>query len=359
VGNGKTRSGAAVPSPTVARAGRVLRALLPEGRPLPPAAWRRRHRLLLTLLWLHVPAIVLFAVAMGTPLAHGAGEAAPVAALAGLAGWGPFGGRIRAALTTVGLFSCSAILVHLSGGYIEAHFHFFLVVGLVALYQDWVAFLLGVGYVVLHHGLAGALAPEAVYNHPAAQAHPWRWATIHGAFILVACGTALTGWRLKEEERARAETDPLTDLPNRGAVLAALDEALDRAAAGPTSLLLVDLDGLKAVNDAHGHSAGDAALRAAAAVLRDAAGRGGVAGRYGGDEFLVVLPGTGAEAAREIAGRLLAQAAAMGADGGAQVRLSIGAASAPRDGATAGELVRAADRAMYGAKRAGGGMRAA
>ncbi len=221
-----TRPGAVAQPSTIARAGRVARVLLPEGRPLPAAAWRGRHRLMLALLWLHVPAIVLFAVAMGEPLAHGAAEAGLVAVLGALAGWGRFGRRARAALTTAGLFSCSAILVHLSGGYIEAHFHFFVVVGLVTLYQDWTAFVIGVAYVVLHHGLAGALAPGAVYNHPAAQQHPWRWATIHGAFIFFACGTSLTSWRLKEEERARAETDPLTGLLNRGAVLAALEEVL-------------------------------------------------------------------------------------------------------------------------------------
>ena len=70
-----TRPTAVVPLPRGTGPGRVVRALLPAGRPLPAVAWRRRHRLMLALLGLHVPAIVLFAVAMGEPLAHGAAEA--------------------------------------------------------------------------------------------------------------------------------------------------------------------------------------------------------------------------------------------------------------------------------------------
>jgi hypothetical protein len=98
----------------------------------------------------------------------------------------------------------SAVLVHFSGGTIEAHFHFFVVVILLTLYEDWIPFLIAFGYVVVHHGLAGSLAPQSVYNHPDAIADPWKWALIHGAFVSAAGLGAIIAWRLNENARARA-----------------------------------------------------------------------------------------------------------------------------------------------------------
>lgn len=131
---------------------------LPKGHSLPEDAWRVRHR---------------------TAVA----EAGIIAVFAAV-GWGSTGpGRRRqfsSAVIAVGLVVSSAVLVHLSGGIIEMHFHFFVMVGILTLYQDWVPFLLAVGFVVAHHGLAGALVPGKVYNHPDAVAHPFKWALIHG-----------------------------------------------------------------------------------------------------------------------------------------------------------------------------------
>lgn len=90
------------------------------------------------------------------------------------------------------------MLVHLWGGTIEAHFHFFVVVALLTLYQSWLPFLLGLVYVVGHHGIVGTLAPEAVYNHAAAVASPWQWALIHAAFVLAASAANVAAWRLNE-----------------------------------------------------------------------------------------------------------------------------------------------------------------
>ena len=78
----------------------------------------------------------------------------------------------RVVAASFGLITCSAILVHLWTGYIEAHFHFFVMVGVLTLYQAWVPFLVAIGYVVLHHGIVGVLAPASVYNHPGAIAQP-------------------------------------------------------------------------------------------------------------------------------------------------------------------------------------------
>ncbi|MDQ3681399.1 MAG: hypothetical protein M3378_12865 [Actinomycetota bacterium] len=92
--------------------------------------------------------------------------------------------RLSTVVAALGLFTSSAVLVHLSGGVIEMHSHYFVMVGVITLYQDWRPVLTAIGYVVVQHGLAGALVPASVYNHEAAIDHPWRWAGIHGLFIL-------------------------------------------------------------------------------------------------------------------------------------------------------------------------------
>jgi diguanylate cyclase (GGDEF)-like protein/PAS domain S-box-containing protein len=71
-------------------------------------------------------------------------------------------------------------------------------VGVVTLYHDWGPFLVSIGYVVFQHGVAGVLDPSSVYNHPSAVAHPWRWAGIHGLFILAMSAAGIASWRLNE-----------------------------------------------------------------------------------------------------------------------------------------------------------------
>jgi PAS domain S-box-containing protein len=184
-----------------------LRGALPTGRSLPDEAWSRRHRALLGLLWLHAPAIALFALYRGFGLRHSLLEGSVVIAIASLATFATQQGTSRklcSGLVSFGLLTSSAIVVHISGGYIEAHFHFFVMLSILLLYEDWFPFLLAFAYVVLHHGVAGTLDPESVYNHPGAQAHPWKWATIHGLFISAAGAANIIAWRLNEEVRARS-----------------------------------------------------------------------------------------------------------------------------------------------------------
>src|SRR6185312_1942069 len=99
--------------------------------------------------------------------------------------------RLRVAAASFGLITASAMLVHLSGGVVEAHFHFFVMIGVLTLYQDWMAFGIAIGYVV---------APEQVYNHADAIAHPWRWAMIHGGFVLAASAAHVVAWRTNENQ---------------------------------------------------------------------------------------------------------------------------------------------------------------
>lgn len=176
---------------------------LPAGRSLPPAAWRIRHAWLTGLLWTHVVGLPFFAIYRGYSVAHSVLEASTIGLLAAAATFTRWPARWRAAFAALGLVTSSAILVHFSGGVIEAHFHFFVIILLLALYEDWIPFLIALGYVVLHHGVAGQLAPEAVYNHPDAIAHPWKWALIHGGFVTAAAAGAVVSWRLNESARAR------------------------------------------------------------------------------------------------------------------------------------------------------------
>jgi PAS domain S-box-containing protein len=97
-----------------------------------------------------------------------------------------------------GLMSSSAILVHLSGGYIEFHFHFFVMLTFLALCQDWIPYILAVGFVAVHHGVVGVLWPQAVYNHEAAYNAPWTWAGIHALFVLWSCLGSVIAWRFNE-----------------------------------------------------------------------------------------------------------------------------------------------------------------
>lgn len=152
----------------------------------------------------------------------------------------------------------------------------------------------------------------------------------------------------------QARRDPLTKLFNQGAVaeLAAqqLPVCVER---GRGALLVVDIDDFKAVNDTHGHLAGDNLLVCVAQLLVDAMRDDeGFAARIGGDEFVVFLPDAEAERARE-AGAYLHRAAAEIQVAGHSITLSVGAALAGADGSEYECLFAAADRALYEAKRAG------
>ena len=174
------------------------RRLLPTGGTLPESVWRTRHHGILVLLWLHVPALWAFALLRGETLPHAVTEASAVALPALAALLAHQRRRLSTVLASLGLMIASAVLVHLSGGVIEAHFHFFVMVGVVVLYQDWPPFLVAIAFVVLHHGVMGVLSPEEVYNHPAAWEHPWTWAAIHGFFILGMSATGIVTWRVNE-----------------------------------------------------------------------------------------------------------------------------------------------------------------
>lgn len=166
----------------------------------------------------------------------------------------------------------------------------------------------------------------------------------------------VTERRLNEERLSRlASLDALTDLPNRASWRARLDKTMQ--ATGEATVLLLDLDGFKEVNDTLGHSAGDALLIEVAARLKASLSMAISVGRLGGDEFVALLPGNDERQARAIAGLIISAFASPFEHAGRKQRVgvSVGVALAPQHGESSQELMNAADLALYRAKAAGKG----
>ena len=158
-----------------------------------------------------------------------------------------------------------------------------------------------------------------------------------------------------DRERRSAHTDPLTGLLNRRGLEDLLDHEVGDAHEDrlPFSLVVLDCDDFKDVNDRAGHAFGDALLREVGVVLGRVCPEGGSAGRIGGDEFVVMLPGTDVDAALETTERLRRELGAGLAEAGFPLGMSAGIATYPYDGAGATQLLRAADQALYRAKASG------
>ncbi len=160
---------------------------------------------------------------------------------------------------------------------------------------------------------------------------------------------------LYDQQRELATTDELTGVPNRRALVEAAGREIARAArdASPISLVYIDVDHFKRVNDRLGHAAGDRLLRTIAHTLETACRRADVVARLGGDEFAVLLPQTGPEAAARVAGKLRnVLAVAMQAHEW-PVTFSLGVASFTRPPGSAEEMLRKADTLQYAAKNSG------
>ncbi|MBD9480331.1 diguanylate cyclase [Pseudoxanthomonas sp. PXM02] len=197
------------------------------------------------------------------------------------------------------------------------------------------------------------------------RAEPWLeygvpWVLAFTAVVL-ALGLAdrmLTFRRERDSAKAHAERDGLTGVLNRGGIEHRLDWALIERQREhiPVSLLFIDLDAFKQVNDRYGHAVGDACLRAVARAVSEQFQYGDQLGRLGGEEFVLVLSGAGLSSATRIGDQVVARirhdcATVEGID--VALTASLGVAQA-RDGDTVASLIARADHAMYAAKRAGG-----
>ena len=210
----------------------------------------------------------------------------------------------------------------------------------------------------------GYLLAIMLGSSPAVLADPFTVATVGinlTAMILLAYVAMVIARQQRSTRDAaiRLSTiDPLTSLFNRGFFFAALEREIARSARSGRGfcLLMMDLDELKAINDRLGHFHGDRVLAAVGLVVSDGVRRIDTAARYGGDEFVVLLPETDPTGAFVLAEKIRIGVNELDLglpDEAIRPSMSVGVVSYPDDGQTADELMISADRAMYTSKRAG------
>ncbi|HST80107.1 MAG TPA: EAL domain-containing protein, partial [Kineosporiaceae bacterium] len=468
------------------RAARTLLALVPTGGGLPDKEWQGRHRLLTWSMITSTVALTAIGIVRNRLDAEWFVTVVLIACCTVCAYFLP-PRRLPSSAVALGFTAICADLVAMSDGLTEAHFSFFIAIGALALYRDWVPFLTFLIGTVAHHAFVGSLLPGMTYDHPSAYQHPLRWAMLHGAAVLLCAATQVIAWRLTETEERRSGDDltqaeaqftaafeeapiPMTmmapdgqllrvnpaftawlglpevlppgysaaDLPCRpepadqplmldrllasqvpslreertyrhdngrffhvdmhcnalrddaGALQLVVTHFLDvtekraqeatlqrkirqdaltkllsrsafeddladliEARAGEVCVIYIDVDRFKAVNDSHGHGAGDEVLRALGGRLAGLTPDDGLLARLGGDEFAIALPGPIRRA--EILGDAIVRscdAAFQIARGPLTVTVSVGV-SAAASGESAEGALHSADLAMYAAKQGG------
>ncbi len=251
------------------------------------------------------------------------------------------------------------VLTGLSGGLASPFFvGFFLVVGATALSRDGLAAVTLALVAGLSYGAVGLLVAS---NAPFQDSNLALIGFQVVALVLLAYVGTVAG---REQRRAReaalrlARYDPLTGLYNRAHFFASMERELrlaERAGRG-FAVLMLDLDGLKPVNDTFGHHYGDRLLQGVTEVIQHSVRATDTPARYGGDEFVILLPDTDAGGAYVVGEKLRKDIAALSIrvnDRSVRTSVSVGLVAYPEDGATVEELMAAVDAALYEAKRSG------
>ncbi|HEX8600900.1 MAG TPA: PAS domain S-box protein [Chloroflexia bacterium] len=211
------------------------RHLLPEGGTLAEHSWQRRHRAIMVLLWLHLAFVFAFGLAMGTDIKQVLFGTFLIGFL-GLIAREPMWKRgLRSGAASLAMLTASSLLVNFSNGLTEMHFHFFVMVSLIALYQDWLPFLLAIAFVFFEHALVGVINPHMVYSHSAAWAEPWMWAGIHAIFITGLSIVSIVNWHINETERQ--STQSILDAAGEG--IYGLDTSNRITFANPSALRML------------------------------------------------------------------------------------------------------------------------
>ncbi|GLY26697.1 bifunctional diguanylate cyclase/phosphodiesterase [Kineosporia sp. NBRC 101731] len=471
----------------IARGYRQVGAILPAGIGLRHEDWQNRHRLLTWLTVVCGLSLTVVAAVRHRLDAEWAIASLVIAVMIACA-VKVTSQRLASSAVAIGLTTACAELVMLYDGRTEAHFSFFVAVGVLALYRDWVPFLTFLLATFLHHAVLGSWMPHMTYEHGYGTQHPWFWAIVHSVAVLLAASAQITAWRLTEAEERRALDDlsqaeaqftaafeeapiamtmlaadgivlrvnpafvswagmagplpprsRLSDLPmqladgresrlhrdilngetdvvreertfrdsegglrqvemhasalrdstgklqvivshyldvtekhqhekilRKQAREDALTGLLGRRAfesdlgtlvaeyVGQVSVIYIDVDKFKHVNDSYGHSAGDEVLRTIGARLRAVVPDTAVVARLGGDEFAVATVGStrvAEDLAMNVAG-CFEEPFAIPGDRQLTVTASVGL-SLPLEAADAGATLQSADMAMYAAKQSG------
>ncbi len=268
-------------------------------------------------------------------------------------------GRGRRVFQASGAIGVVTALVVLSGGPGSPFvLGYFVIVAAAALSSEDVApavvaifaslaYLLVAAIMPSSEGLTTAVVAEAGFN-------------VAALGLLAYIATVVGGQQRRAREAALrlARFDPLTGLYTRHFLYSAIEREISRAARTGRGfcLLMLDLDDLKKVNDTHGHPAGDRIIRAVGEVISRSVRESDLAARYGGDEFVVVLPETDSTGAFTVASKLRADVAALVLrldTGTVQTSISAGLVCHPEGGATLEQLMATVDAAMYESKRLG------
>ena len=188
----------------------------PDGSRISDTAFTRRHRGILMATAVQLPFV--FAVSRLTgvesvtgaelpsiPLLHSVAGVGLVALLLGVAAVPALPRRARTSLASAGFMTTAAVLAYFTGGFIEAHFLYFVGVGVVALYEDWVPFAVAIGYVATQHSVFGLIEWFTVYNHPAAMANPVVWGGIHAVGVSMLSVAILIQWQSLATARDQIE----------------------------------------------------------------------------------------------------------------------------------------------------------
>jgi methyl-accepting chemotaxis protein len=211
-------------------------------RGLPADEWAPRHRAITALLLAHIPGLALFGLLEGFALPHVVVDVLPIAILAALATRTSASQLQRSIFAALGLVTASVVLVHTSGGAINTHFHFFVMLPVIGLYLDWRPFALAVGYVVAHHAGFALLFPDEVYPGDPSVVEVLTQSAIHAAFVVAEIIALLGSFHLAQQQAAKldlraAEVDRKNlTLDERNGELDASISRLDSVVASARSL---------------------------------------------------------------------------------------------------------------------------
>lgn len=199
---------------------------------MPEAEWQSRQRALRWLLWAHVVAIPIITLLFDQGIDQAALDLFTPTFFAVLAQLRRGSRRVQSLIVTIGLLSCSALIVHITGGLIQAYFHFFVMVAALSLYEDWLPFATAVLYVLIQQAVTAEIVDYDEANSP------WRWGLVHAAFIGALSLVCLATWRASARDREAFRS--LVETLEEGVVMVDRDGHMVTANPSATRILGMD-----------------------------------------------------------------------------------------------------------------------